>query len=451
MAWRSVAASIHPQLPLSRRESEQLLLSLTSIFRRHLEGGPVKATPSTAHGRRRASFGRAPGKEPGSEQTSAVTSTEDSRPAHDLSFVSFDRHLKAVLKSPLFSMKPDPDYVARTAVSRSTSGTEEPASQVVGDPVVWFRHRVAMGTATLRTAERCLAMLVHGPSAVDCDVSRRLKSAGAGSEVLHWLQSRPGKLDDEILKVERDFRHLLTTALVCEGHQKVVLRWVVAPERAWSGLYLRGLLLRDLLILENRFGGGANAAADHFLRALDYSLASGADHVRDDTRPRERASTLFERAGKFLVRKCSTPAFDLSPDRYEHLLRTVPSWSQNPQFTRARLLLVHYREPDPSAALQLLRDIVRDIRQSRFPTLSSNVAFGKTSALIQLALNTVPLLLERDALADAAWVLACLQEALLESSTEADESAMARSPPAENPWLERTNLRLLGNLKLSPG
>ena len=88
-ALSTLAAKIHPQLPLSPRESQQLLNLLTTSFRAHLDRAhPQPETPQDSHAGNRS--GR-----------------RNSSPARVASsYVLATRHMDSILTNPLFAVTP---------------------------------------------------------------------------------------------------------------------------------------------------------------------------------------------------------------------------------------------------------------------------------------------------------------------------------------------------------
>ena len=126
-ALGTLAKKLHPQLPLTPRESQQLLNLLTSSFRSHLDAAHPVHTTEKSH-------------------QSVVRKTVDSGdkdhvPFHARSSSALaSQHIDAVLSNPLFAVKP------------TRRGAASAASELLQDPVAWFVNEIAAGNATLAKA-----------------------------------------------------------------------------------------------------------------------------------------------------------------------------------------------------------------------------------------------------------------------------------------------------------
>jgi DNA-directed RNA polymerase subunit RPC12/RpoP len=139
--FKSLAAAIHPQLPLSPKESSRLLTALTSSFRKHLdEVHPPKAIEEGGkHGK--------PIPQPG------VGSAKISKHAMHSSAALADKHLASVLTNPLLAKgpgsvkSPDQEYA-----SAKVELQKNPAK----DPISLLEEYQERGVATVPIARLCL-------------------------------------------------------------------------------------------------------------------------------------------------------------------------------------------------------------------------------------------------------------------------------------------------------
>ena len=111
-ALSTLAKKLHPQLPLTPRESQQLLSLLTTSFRTHLDREhPVEAQTPNAR---------------------KAVSNEDREALHTTSSAALaSQHIDAVLSNPLFAVKP------------SRRGSEAAVSDILKNPMGWFTNEVA--------------------------------------------------------------------------------------------------------------------------------------------------------------------------------------------------------------------------------------------------------------------------------------------------------------------
>lgn len=389
---------------MTDHESRQLLSAITSSFRKHLDSGPQAHDSSSS---RPHSFFK------GSSDTKSPSSSE-----HLSSSDSVDSHLNDVLSSPLFSLKP-------SMISGISSQTIESAKDGVAmkqhnfDPMDWFDEQVALGTATLETAERCLSMNCRRPPGRSSrESSLIMKNSQAGSRVLSWLwASRPGTLQDIGRNVK--FSSLLINHLVAENRSDVVWKWIqiTRTHPASTELGLRGLFLMALVKAESRFGSGPDAAVKHYLRAfyhildvvgIEVDMPLSKSH-RLNIRPNVRSTQYLKSSGILLRLLFQKPRFHTSTDLFQQFVETLPYWDKHSIVNRARLLLYGHYKPNPSAALKLFR--TADMHQSG--TLSSsynssNDILWNTDALT-FGVDTAQALLEQGRYGQATWLVGFLQ------------------------------------------
>ncbi|KAG9822842.1 hypothetical protein KCU68_g16492, partial [Aureobasidium melanogenum] len=146
-AFKSLTSRIHPQLPLSERESKRLLNALTSSFRSHLDHHHNHDAAASV--------------------TSASASTQ-----HPLSSsTATDRHLASILTNPLLTK---PVHQQLKAKSKH--------------PIALFEDQVAAGRANLPSARLCLeAFRTSLSSLPPAQVKDHIARYAAGSRALRWL------------------------------------------------------------------------------------------------------------------------------------------------------------------------------------------------------------------------------------------------------------------------
>ncbi|KAI1417061.1 hypothetical protein F5Y13DRAFT_153638 [Hypoxylon sp. FL1857] len=195
---------IHQPLPLSHRESQQLLESITTSFRKNLD----KEHP-WEHGNESTSPNPPPQtKKPTLPKLVASSSLPSDTPTSQR---PTDRHLGAILSNPLFAHQ---ENKKPPAASR--------------DPLDVFDSAVSKGLMTPRRAAGFLAKVrsqVTGESADD--IRQGIADSGAGLRVVQWL--RASGLEND-LRFLADSNAILFANLIpfmyAEGLEEVVWSWV---------------------------------------------------------------------------------------------------------------------------------------------------------------------------------------------------------------------------------
>ncbi|KAI8629059.1 hypothetical protein F5Y19DRAFT_433828 [Xylariaceae sp. FL1651] len=191
---RGFLPQIHQPLPLNRRESQQLLESITTSFRKNLDREHPWQNDET-------SIGTAADPKPDSVES---TSTTNNRPT--------DRHLRAILSNPLFAHPRDAN------ASTSTSNARNPFDV--------FDSAVSRGLMTTRRAAGFLAMIRSQLLAESPDnVRQRMRASGAGFHVVRWLRSS-GHTNDLDFLSDPALIKLIIPFLYAEGLQEVAWTWL---------------------------------------------------------------------------------------------------------------------------------------------------------------------------------------------------------------------------------
>ncbi|KAI0152094.1 hypothetical protein F4776DRAFT_12731 [Hypoxylon sp. NC0597] len=195
---------IHQPLPLSRRESQQLLESITTSFRKNLD----EEHPWEHH------------EEPASQNAApqarkphlATTVPSSSLPSDILTRQRpTDRHLRAILSNPLFAHQE----------------TKEPPT-ASRNPFDVFDSAVSKGLMTPRRAAGFLAKVRSQIPGESDDVIRQgMANSGAGLRVVQWLRAS-GLENDLHFLADSDailFANLIPF-MYAEGLEEVVWSWV---------------------------------------------------------------------------------------------------------------------------------------------------------------------------------------------------------------------------------
>lgn len=355
-AFSILASKIHPQLPLSKRESEQLLNLLTTSFRRQLDQEHPLDTPNHKMPQKRKATGP-----PANSQLSAQGLA--------------GKHIGSILTNPLFAVKP-------TMPAALKNGDAE---TVFKNPLAWFMSEIAGGTADLGKASTCLD-LVKGHDNPLKDSQGR----GPGAVIAQWLtDSRQPFLGDRIF-----IKHL-TRQLVREDREDVFWQWFKYPERlpepeAAPAVHYRGHLLAAMVAARVTLDKSLSRATDLFLTATGLR--------------RKGPDTVLKRdlcyAGLLLCRHIlSRRRGKLPLKQYDLFLEALWSvtfgWSQ---LFPALLQLQHPVKPDAAPGLLFLQR--EDL--TGMPTHTA-------PRLTELTLGVAHQLLSEGKYADAQWALDCAQ------------------------------------------
>ncbi|KAI0423152.1 hypothetical protein F5X98DRAFT_323991 [Xylaria grammica] len=186
---RGLLPQIHHPLPLNRRESQQLLESITSSFRKNLDREhPWETDEPSAN-----------------TKANSTESTTNHCPT--------DRHLRAILSNPLFARSRDANVNISTHTPRN-------------NPFDVFDSAVSRGLMTTRRAAGFLAtirsqLLAESPD----NVRQRMGASGGGLRVLRWLRASGQEKDLEFLS-DPALLKLIVPFLYAEGLQEVAWDWL---------------------------------------------------------------------------------------------------------------------------------------------------------------------------------------------------------------------------------
>ncbi|KAK5680401.1 hypothetical protein LTS10_007329 [Elasticomyces elasticus] len=201
--WASKA--LHPQLPLSSKESQKLLTTLTGSFRKHLdEVHPPIAGKSQPR------------------QGTVKNSNASPRTPHSSAALA-DKHLSSILTSPLLSKrsgaisKADQDFANCKIELHKNTGK---------DPIALLEEYDARGAATLPIAHLCLSMFEKSLKGLSHERQRRqVAEVEPGRRTLLWLWR--SELHQSEGFVDRlDLIDMLTFALMREGLDKSLWDWL---------------------------------------------------------------------------------------------------------------------------------------------------------------------------------------------------------------------------------
>ncbi|KAI1133801.1 hypothetical protein F5Y10DRAFT_228581 [Nemania abortiva] len=189
---------IHHPLPLNRRESQHLLESITSSFRKNLDQEHPWGTDETPSNTPPNSKLTDPAEPP-------LTVTANHRPT--------DRHLRAILSNPLFAHPRtiDGDTSIRTASHKPFDVFDSAVSKGLMTP-----RRAAGFLATVRSQ-----LLAESPD----NLRQRMGVSGGGLRVLRWLRASGLENDLSFLSDPALVKQIIPF-LYAEGLQEVAWTWL---------------------------------------------------------------------------------------------------------------------------------------------------------------------------------------------------------------------------------
>ncbi|TVY87123.1 hypothetical protein LAWI1_G007657 [Lachnellula willkommii] len=327
-------ALLHPPLPLSARESQKLLDTLTTSFRKHLdkEHGFLTSTPTDAE--------------------SALMSTENLVPSHtrrnsQSDKHAADRHLSRVLGNPLFMN-----------LGRFRSVTRN-------DPMLVFEAAVAKGMMDIGTAARCLmAKKLQIIQSRVLNVQDGMGDSKAGTVVLKWLISSGQAKNLDFLRNE-EFAVILMQYMVAEGMQDECWAWILKSFQDIPRIFALPLysdearrLKVDIVTPLYAFLK-AISARPNSLDAAYAAMSRATEHLRHLSL--EQARYVLGVPMRNIIGLTKTADWDRPPaseSNFDSFLRLIPTTSR-PRFEYdvAHLWLLHPTRPSVEPALEMLREV----------------------------------------------------------------------------------------------
>ncbi len=421
LLFRSLKKYIHPQLPLSPRQSEQLLRLLTSSFREHLDrkhAGPPADGPETVVSPLRASL-------------PSPLSLDTRQTSHHVA----KTHLQLILTNPLF---------ARTGPQGARDGDRSGSGalqRLVKDPINWLRQHVARGTATAATAHLCLETLRDSFNhSSELSVEEAMKTSEAGAIVFTWLRCTGIAASTDFLK-HHDLLSILMEFLVAEGRQDELLTWL------WSQLKVQGeeetrcqtmdgqnrvvswnkIVVRAIVNVQLSRKNGDTEALSTFLNAL-ASRGMARNHLE------HRLSLEMVHMARRLAYKLGTrPALIACEDLFRRFLDTVPLWAPDVKLARAFLLIRSPQGPDPQSGLRYLRTYFESADDAQ------HIDPRRRRTILRLCLETAQALLHNGNHAEGAWVLENVRDRYAQELGLSTDSETSDQKAAD----ETANLELL--------
>ncbi|KAK4495670.1 hypothetical protein PRZ48_012938 [Zasmidium cellare] len=363
LGWKSFIDKLHPQLPLTTKESQRLLTALTSSFRKHLD--EAHPPPSVEDERK---------SRPVDGVAKPQTRTWHSSASHA------DKHLASVLTNPLLAKGGKRlDYT-----SAKIELTKDPSK----DPIQLLEEYHQQHAATVPIATFCLETVKARLDALEPEKQTELiQDLQPGRRTFLWLLQ--SGLDDSSSYVnDVAFTGLMVSFLVREGRENNIWEWIridaqlagdvplttAARSRHKPMLHAyrwRGRLLRCLVQakLGTEPGDRVKAGTIQLHEAIDTFLK--ACEIKDSAPPRHHLRWLpLGQAWVPLLRELRNNRFDarrdVDPDRMDRLISYMPLLYNNagpPIFLKhetAILHLIHPRKPSVDHAFAVMQDLFGD-------------------------------------------------------------------------------------------
>ncbi|KAL4897136.1 hypothetical protein BDV59DRAFT_85156 [Aspergillus ambiguus] len=384
-------SKIHPPLPRTPRESQQLLNALTSSFRRQLD----HEYPSTSSSDRERSL-----------------PAERSQGAPDSSVQATDRHLRTILDNPLFRVVPSKP--ANPALHRDPSGMGSIEQQrLAKEPMVVFDELVASGSVTVSGLRSCLkSQLLLASPHTGTGFVKAMKESKAGTKVVTWWFASDSETRKILFKSRASTASLLKF-MVAEGLQETVVVWLKMlakhdiggrrgrlPETIAHQVFSN--LLVDLLSAETQYGGGLASAMRYYLQACKTYLS-----VDDGQVDQRRVPMLLPAATHLcqsVMQNAPTQTKQVPASMYDDFIRTISKLS--PRSTRmATIPIYHPTRPDVKPLLDFVDALPSSDRLDSWPE-------GRRENFLRAAFDGLRVLIDQEKLWDAAYLARFIQEQL---------------------------------------
>jgi hypothetical protein len=385
---------IHPPLPRTPRESQQLLSALTSSFRRQLDATGNKPVQST------------------------------------------DRHLKSILDNPLFRVVP-----SKSVYHYGQSSSRRFNEMLAENPMGVLDELMASGSLTGKEISQCLRAQLALTVSTGVDTREMMRSSGAGSRLMEWFWASDSKSRKTLFKSRRATKNTLKF-MVAEDLQDtimVLLRMLgkrdiggldgQIPEDAGRRLFSD--FLTDFMAAEIDYGRGITSALGYFIQASKICafLMHGLMDDAQDMRLVAGAALL----SKWVIHHYQSKEVDEIPfslyDEFCDIISALPPLT----FLAASMRLYH---PVSPTASHLLEHLSRDMLQS-----PRNDSDSGGATLVKVCLDAFSLLLDQEKYSDASEFAPYLKQLITDEASTAKVPDTSRSSERVN-LLQRLDFAL---------
>ncbi|KAK8044729.1 hypothetical protein PG993_004753 [Apiospora rasikravindrae] len=388
---------IHQPLPLNQRESQQLLNSITSSFRKHLDQEhPWQSSSSSPEApaapiSKRLEKAVLSNKEP----SSTSSSHHKLRPT--------DYHLDNILSNPLFA-KPQRAGAGNQHISLHTEPLPTDVQADVQKELYIFDSASSRGMMTAQRAAGFLASIsriIHSQSVLALEKRVRLGDTGAGLKVVQWLRSSGLDHNLEFLHNPILIKHL-APFLYAEGLEEVVWTWlsrlgariVASPEDKETQQAIANIIPYIIKIDESKLGltKALDDSYSAFLR-MHQTLESKNRHMERVVKNSWARLSWTSTVDASQRPRPSVPLFEMFTD-------IGRPWGK--QLDIAHLELHHPTSPDHTSAVKYLHDdgkiasVAKQVNQAKSDRLSRR--------MVSLGTDTVQRLNQVGQREEASWV-----------------------------------------------
>ncbi|CAA9966763.1 hypothetical protein PTMSG1_10122 [Pyrenophora teres f. maculata] len=422
----TLASKLHPQLPLSPRESQQLLSLLTNSFRAHLDREHPLGAPESSQKRPipRPSLSN------GQRGPSPIGATASS-------YASATQHIDSILSNPLFAVKP------------RRRGSESAALDVLRDPLAWFVNEVAAGSASLSKAAMCLDVLEKTPNQTP---SRLRDQASLAITLADWLKTSGLDTSKQFVDLcltksghGSRFLDRLVVLLLAEGETTAPWRWFIRSNEQRvkeTGLDTAKVVTFRQQLLAKMVSVEANADLTRglafFMQA--FRIVENAGY--------ESAYSMLRSAGGHLVNRVTTNTdqpLKVDVELYQSFSLSSQHWLGGwSRAVEAMLWLHHPSQRSAAPGLRFIQDPAGAVAHVK--------SQSRRNFLVQLCLGVARQLLEEQKFAEAQAVMAFTKEHFADvvlPKPVAAEAQQQQQQQASETWKvrkERENLQLLDSL-----
>ena len=338
---KSLASKLHPQLPLSPKESQRLLTALTSSFRQKLD----EAHPRQAH-----------------DEHAGSREATGNHALHTSSVAFADRHLASVLTNPLLTKSDGATKPALNLESAKRELEQNPGR----DPISVLEEYHQKGAATLLIADLCLRTFRESLSQLSVEDRRtKVESSQAGKRTLEWLWTSGLYETDEFVD-DRRLMTVLINMISEEGRERYLWSWLRLDMKLGkdpnpvrrifhSPFRWKDFVVRNLMLL--KYDGSSpeslNETLDVYLSAVDL-LREIAPHSTAEPLPLSGAARAI--INRIFYNRGAKQQWDVT--RYDRFIETLDLvgidryWTK---FQKAQLMLSHPRDASPLPMIESLK------------------------------------------------------------------------------------------------
>ncbi|KAL4969577.1 uncharacterized protein BDV14DRAFT_85205 [Aspergillus stella-maris] len=381
--------NLHAPLPRTPRQSQQLLDTLTSSFRRELDREhPPNASSQVS-------------------SVGAINAPTDDRSSqenpHSSSYAT-DKHLSVILEHPLFRLSPNTGSLG----TRAKGGVME-------HPMVRFDGLMATGNATVSRVFSCIRTQVLLASYHPNDLFvKELRDSGAGSRLVNWWLSMDWDIKRKFFTQDLSIFGQMTKIMVVDGKQDMVITWLgllsdpqICREKlglnAHTMQYAFSRLLGLFLKAESEYGGGMSSALRYYIDAA--GMISSFEGESYEMNPRQ---TLGKPGawlmGLMMNQSSGKDKFDCPAKLYEDFAAVLMATSPSANLLKAIMPLYHPTTPNAEPVVRYLRAIQPEFLESAKPIYRERI--------MRAGLDALRILIDAGDTKNCAFLARFLQEAL---------------------------------------